>query len=427
MLARPRHLRRKAATHAALVLIQACGGLSAQNFTARSAGLNPFGVNGPLPFGRALESAAGLKGGFSFGVGLDSIYDSNLFLTAEDEESEVTLSLSPSIGYTSDPEGGAPTVITAGYSPSANAYLNNSDLNSVDQSGSVSMVVTGSRTTISAYAGYSQDSGTDRLAGGFFTGTSLSLGAQANYQLAPRTSVFAGWSSSIADYGNGQEVTPGGGGGAADSADSAVGFDDHSFSAGGFWAATERFSIGPAFNYSLTSSDNTGNRDSWGASVQASYKAAEKINLGASAGVQTSDNSREEDDSGNYNFTGSLNASYQINALWSWSGSIQSGVVPSPIQTNYVINSWSVSSSLNRALLVGSAGIGVDMQFAGYDAVGPTGISQVDENTYGVTLFYSRPLFNDRVDFGTSLRYSFNEGDIEYTQIQLNAGLSMQF
>lgn len=424
MLARPRHFRKKAATHAAWVLIQACCGLSAQNFTGRSAGLDPFGVNGPLPFGLALEpgAGAGLKGGFSYGVGLDSTYDSNLFLTEDDEESEVTLSLTPSIGYTSDPEGGAPMVITAGYSPSANAYLNNSELNSVDQSGSVSMVISGSRTTISAYAGYSQDSGTDRLAGGFFTGTSLSLGAQANYQLAPRTSIFASWSSALTDYGNGQEGIVGGGG-----SDSAVGFDDHSFSVGGFWAATERFSIGPSFNYSTTTSDNTGARDSWGVSVQANYKAAEKIRLGASLGVENSQNSRQEDDSGDLNLTGSLNASYQINALWSWSGSIQSGVVPSPTQANYVINNWSVGSSLNRALLIGSAGIGVDMQFSSYDAVGPTGFSQVDENSYGISISYNRPLFNDRVGFGTSLRYSFNEGDFEYTQVQLNAGLSMQF
>ncbi len=427
MLARPRHFRKHAATHAALVLIQACCGLSAQNFTARSAGLNPFGVNGPLPFGRALESAtgAGLKGGFSYGVGVNAVYDSNFFLTEDDEESEVTLSLSPSIDYTSDPEGGAPMVITAGYSPSANAYLNNSELNSVDQSGSVAMTISGSRTTISAYAGYSQDSGTDRLAGGFFTGTSISVGAQANYQLAPRTTVFASWSSAITDYGNGEDgVSAGGGGGGTDSA---VGFDGHSFGAGGFWAATERFSIGPSFNYSTTTSDNIGTRDSWGASVQASYKATEKIGLGASFGVETSDYSREEDGGSNYNFTGSLNTSYQINALWSCGASIQSGVVPSPTQANYVINNWSVSSSLSRALLIGSAGLGVDAQFSSYDAVGPTGVSQVDENSYGISISYSRPLFNERVGFGTSLRYSFNEGDIEYTQLQLTAGLSMQF
>lgn len=213
MLARPRHFKKKAATHAALILIQACGGLSAQNFTARSAGLNPFGVNGPLPFGRAMDSlgGAGIKGGFSSGITVDSTYDSNFFQSADDEESEVTLSLSPSISYSSDPEGGARMMVSAAYLPSANAYLNNSDLNAVDQSGSFSMIVSGSRTTISAYAGYSQDSGTDPLAGGFFTGSSLSVGLQGSYQLAPRTSVFAGWSSSLTDYGNGEDGTAGGG------------------------------------------------------------------------------------------------------------------------------------------------------------------------------------------------------------------------
>ena len=281
------------------------------------------------------------------------------------------------------------------------------------------MVLTGSRTTISAYAGYSQDSGTDRLAGGFFTGSSLSLGLQGSYQLGPRTSVFAGWSTSLSDYGNGEDGTGGG-------ADSAVGFDNHSFNVGGFWAATERFSFGPSFSYSTSTSDNTGSRDSWGFSLQANYKAAERIQLGGSLGFQYSENSREQD-SGNFNLTGSLNASYQINELWSWGNSIQSGIVPSPAQTNYVINNWSVSSSLNRALLIGSAGIGVDLQFSSFDTVGPTGVLQNDENNYGVVLSYQRPLFDDRVGFNSSLRYSFNDGDSNWSQIQINAGLSMQF
>jgi hypothetical protein len=423
MLARPRNFKKKAAIHAALILIQVCGELSAQNFTARSAGLNPFGANGPLPFGRTMDSlgGAGIKGGLSTGIAFDSVYDSNFFQSADDEESEVTLSLTPSIVYISDPEGGARISISAAYLPSANAYLNNSDFNTVDQSGSFSMIVSGSRTTISAYARYSQDSGADRLAGGFVTGSSLSIGLQGNYQLAPRTSVFAGWSSSLIDYSNGEEGTGGSGGG-----DSAVGFNDHSFSVGGFWSATERFSFGPSFSYATNTSDNTGSRDSWGCSLQANYKAAEKIQLGGSLGFQYSENSREQD-SGDFNLTGSLNASYQINELWSWGSSIQSGVVPSPATTNYVINNWLVASSLNRALLIGSAGVGVDLQFSSFDTVGPTGVSQSDENNFGVFMSYQRPLFEDRIGFSSSLRYSFNDAKDDWSQIQLNIGLSIQF
>lgn len=86
-----------------------------------------------------------------------------------------------------------------------------------------------------------------------------------------------------------------------------------------------------------------------------------------------------------------------------------------------------MASSLNRVLLIGSAGVGVDLRFSSFDTVGPTGVSQSDENNFGVFMSYQRPLFEDRIGFSSSVRYSFNDGESDWSQIQLNAGLSMQF
>lgn len=444
MFARSRFSTPKTAVYAALVVVQATCGLCAQNFTARSANLNPFGVNGPLPFGKTSDFGGGLavKGGFNSGISLSSTYNSNVLLSENDPESDVTLSVSPTLSYTSDPEGGAKMVLSANYAPSGNVSLNNSDYNSFDQSGSVAMIISGSRTTISAFAGISQDSGADSLAvsQGFFTGTAVSLGLQAGYQLAPRTSISAGWSSSITDYGDGTGIGtstngPGNvnsGNSPADESsgeDSAVGFNGYSVNIGGSWAATERFSFGPSLTYSTSSSDNTGDFDTWGFSMMGSYKVSERIQVAASIGVQYSDYSQEGASTG-LSPTGSLNANYQINELWSWSGSIQSGLTPSPTGTNLVINGWSLASSLSRQLLIGSVGFGVNMDFSNFESAGPTGFSQAsqeDQQNIGLLLNYSRPLFNDRVGFSTSLIYSLNYGDIEWTQIQLNAGLNMAF
>ncbi len=416
----------KTTVSAAVVFLHAACGLSAQNFTARSANLNPFGVNGPLPFGQLPEfgGGAGLKGGFAYGIGLSSVYNSNVLLSENDPESDVSLSVLPTLSYTSDPEGGAPMVISANYSPSANASLNNSDYNSFDQTGSVSMIVSGSRTTLSAFAGISQASGADSLAAsqGFFTGTAISLGLQGSYQLAPRTTVNAGWSSSVTDYGEsvGDTGTAGG---------SSVGFNGYSANLGASWAATERLSFGPSLSYSTSSSDTTEDFSTWGFSMVGSYKMSEKIQVAASMGIQYADYS-QEGESGGLSPTGSLNANYQINDLWSWSSSIQSGLTPSPTGSNYVINGWSVSSNLSRQLLIGSAGIGVNMNFSNFDSVGPPGAfpeSQEAQQNLGLTLNYSRPLFNDRVDFTSSLLYNLNYGDIEWSQIQISAGLNMAF
>lgn len=429
MLAFLRFSKPNAAVYAAVVFVQAASGLNAQNFTARSANLNPFGVNGPLPFGKLSEfgdlgGGLGLKGGFSSAIGLSSVYDSNILLSENDPESDVTLSASPTLSYTSDPEGGAMMVLSAVYAPSASASLNNSDYNSFDQLGSFSMVVSGARTTISAFVGISQNSGADSLAAsqGFFTGTAISLGLQGSYQLAPRTSLSGGWSSSITDYGESAGDT-----GSAGS--SAVGFGSHSFNVGASWAATERLSFGPSLSYSTSSSDATEDFSTWGFSMVGSYMVSEKIQVSASMGIQYSDYS-EEGESGGLSPTGSLNASYQINELWSFSSSIQSALTPSPTGTNYALNGWSISSGLSRQLLIGSVQIELNMDFSNFDSVGPPGTApenQEAQQNIALSLGYSRPLFRDRVGFSSSVVHTVNYGDVEWSQFQLNASLNMAF
>jgi len=45
---------------AALINLQASCVLGAQSFTTRTAGFDPFGVNGPLPFGETLLPGDGI-------------------------------------------------------------------------------------------------------------------------------------------------------------------------------------------------------------------------------------------------------------------------------------------------------------------------------------------------------------------------------
>lgn len=412
MFTTPRHSPRKVVMLAALISIQATCVSSAQSFTTRTATFDPFGVNGPLPFGDALDLGGGIafKGGFGYGIGIQSIYDSNFFQTEDDVESEFTTNLLPTISYTTDPEGGARVAISASYHPVIHLNANNSEFNGIDQSGNVSIIVSGARTTISAYAGYTQESGTDQLAGGYVTGTAINLGIRGRYQLAPRTSIYAGWATSVSDYDE----------------DSAEGFDGYNVNFGGFWAATERFSFGPNVSFSTHSSDLSGTRDAFGLSVQAAYAASDRIKLAGSLGVEHSQNTDDFESDG-ISLTGSLNASYQINELWAWRVAIQSGVVPSPIQSNYMINNWSASSVLTRNLVIGSVGFGVDFNHSIYDRVGPARATPENEETLGFLLFYQRTFFLDRVGFNTSLHYSINDGASEWSQLQLSAGLNMEF
>ncbi|MGL4401821.1 MAG: hypothetical protein ACRCXD_18320 [Luteolibacter sp.] len=419
------HHSKTTATAAAVFFNIACG-LSAQNFTSSSANLNPFGVNGPLPFGEVPDFGDGLalKGGFAYGVELSSTYDSNVLLSENDPESDMSLGVSPSVSYTSDPEGGASVVILANYEPSASASLSNSDYNSFDQTGNVSIIVAGSRTTLSAFAGVLQESGADSLVAsqGFFTGTAYSLGLQGKYQLAPRTTVRAGWSTLITDYGESEGNSSSGSG-------SAEGVNESTVFVSGLWAATERLSFGPRLAYSEESSDIVEDFTTWELSMVGRYELTERIRLAASVGMQYSDYS-EEGQSEGFSPSGSLNAIYQIDELWSWRSSIQSSLTPSPTDGSYAINGWSISTLLNRQLLVGSAGIGLNLDFSNFDRVGPTGSFSETQNAQqnlGLLMNYRRPLFMDRVDFITSFIFRQNFGDEEWSQIVLKAGLNMSF
>lgn len=419
------HYPKTAVFAGAMLLLLACG-LSAQNFTSNSASLSPFGVNGSLPFGEIPDFGEGLalKGGFAYGIGLSSTYDSNVLFSENDPESDVSLSISPSVSYTSDPEGDASVVILANYEPSAKTSLTNSDYSAFDQTGNVSVIVGGSRATLSAFAGILQESGADSLASsqGFFTGTAISLGLQGKYQLAPRTTVRTGWSALITDYGE-SEGNSGSGSGSAEGVSASTLF------VSGLWAATERLSFGPRLEYSEGSSDTVEDFTTWDLSMLGRYALTERIRFAASMGIQYSDYS-EEGQSEGFSPSGSLNAIYEINELWSWRSSIQSSLIPSPSDGSYAINGWSLSSLLNRQLLVGSAGIGLKMDFSNFDRIGTAGSfseTQDAQQNLGLLINYRRPLLSDRVDFNSSLLYRLNFGDEEWSQILLNAGLNFSF
>jgi hypothetical protein len=416
----------KTTVAAAAVFFNAACGLSAQNFTSSSANLSPFGVNGQLPFGEILDFGDGLplKGGFAYGIGFSSTYDSNVLLSDNDPESNLSLSVSPSVSYTSDPEGDATVVILANYEPSASASLSNSDYDSFDQTGNVSIIVARSRTTFSAFAGVLQESGADSLVAsqGFFTGTAFSLGLQAKYQLAPRTTVRAGWSTLMTDYGD-TEGNSSAGSGAAEGANESTVF------VSGLWAATERLSFGPRLAYSEESSDIVEDFTTWELSTVGRYELTERIRLAASVGIQYSDYS-EEGQSEGFSPSGSLNAIYKIDEFWSWRSSIQSSLTPSPTDGNYAINGWSISTLLNRQLLVGSAGIGLNFDFSNFDRIGPTrsfSETQNAQQNLGLLVNYRRPLFRNRVDFITSFIFRQNFGDEEWSQVLLKVGLNLSF
>ena len=394
------------------MLAAMCGFAMAQDFTMQVANPDPLGMGSFVPSLQELDLGmeGGIKGDFGYGVGVYSVYDSNFFLTESDEESELSASFSPFVRYNSDPEGGAMCSFSATYTPVFRAYLENSDLNGVDQSGDFRMKFKGGKTSVAVFGRYSSLSATDRLTGEFVEGSVMSGGVRVERRIATRTSMFANLTGSMSDYGSSESE----------------GAEFYTTEVGGLWAASERLSLGSSLRYTTTTSDNTGTRDAWAVLAEARYRVGERIFLSASLGPEYSSNSGTGDENG-LGLTGNISANYAINERWSWSNSIVSAAVPSPNQTNFVINNVSVSSSLQRELLRGALSGGLDYNFSNYEEVGVVTTTGGNENNLSLFLGYDRPLFSDRVSFNSEIRYSLNEGETDWSQIQLSARLNMAF
>jgi len=385
---------------------------NAQNFSLQVANSDPLGLRSIIPTDEALGFGLteGIKGAFKFGVAATSTYDTNFFITKTNEKSELSTTLMPYFNYRSDPEGGAKVSINANYTPLLRAYLHNSDLNGVDQTGDVSLRIEGGKTLIKAFALYTQVSGADRLTGTYTTGTLLNTGVQATYQVAPRTSLIGNWSAAMSDYD-----TKG-----------SVGSDIYTTDVGAYWAYTERLSFGPAIRYLITDSDSIETRDALSFSLQAQYLLGERIRIMGSLGLEYAANSGGDEQS-TLGPTGYLAARYEFNERWTWTNDIRYAMVPSPTQTGYIVNNLLVSTILNRNFLRDTVQFGIDYNLSLYKNVGTATGNVSDENNLSAFLGYQRNFFSDRMAFNTKLSYTVNDGGTSWSQIQLMAGLTVAF
>ena len=395
------------------MLACACGSAASQDFALQVANPNPLRIGSFVPSGLELPADAGVEGGikgaFDYGVGVQTTYDSNFFLTETDEESEYSAVLSPWLSYISDPEGGAPFSLAANYQPSYRAFIENSESNNFDQSGDVVMSFTGSRTEVSLFGRYAQLSGTDRFTGDFTTGSVFSGGVRATRMVAARTTLYGALSYSQSDYSSG------------DSQGSQILTGNF----GGLWSASERTSVGSSIRYSQTESDNTGTRDAWSLLAELRYKVGERIWLSASVGPEFSSDSGSGDES--VGVHAEIDARYVINERWSWSSSLGTASVPSPSDFGYLVNNMNFTTALEHQLLRARVSGGLAFDYAEYESVGPVVRPRDDEQNISLFLAYSRNLFSERVAFDSSVRYRMNDGDRDWSQWLVSMGLTVPF
>ncbi|MGB6222618.1 hypothetical protein [Haloferula sp.] len=388
---------------------------AAQDFSRGLATADRYFYDGILPADLAslVDPTLGgqLKGVIGYNLSVGVSYDSNINLSSVNQEDDIFLSINPGIFYSSDPEGGARHSITAYYSPKPEIFQNNSENARFNNNAGIYYRFAGSRTSISAFLDYTQSSAPDRFTNGFSEGSLLSYGLRASYQLAPRTEIFGSLSSSYSTY-----ETPG-----------EQGADFLTARFGGFWAATERLSIGPTVDLNVTDSVNTGKVTRIGGSLNARFVATEKLNLRASIGVDevnyslgvTGDSAR---------ISGNLDFSYVINPLWTWNGSITYANIPSPITAGLIINDWEIAMRLRRSLDVGSLGFVATYSFSDFQSIGfVPGVVTQNGSYYLVGVNYGRPFISERITFSTSLFYQESTGQANWSKWVLSCSWGTSF
>lgn len=385
----------------------------AEDFSLMVANPNPLGLGDFVPSDADLDLgvAGNFKGDLSYGLGIYSAYNSNFFQTEDDEESELTTSLVPWLHYTSDPEGGSTISVVANYAPSWNTYLENSDLNEFDQTGDITLSFSGGKTHLDLFARYAEISGTDRLTGEFVQGSIMTAGLRASRQIASKTSLNAGWSYSISEYGSGEYE----------------GAEVYTIYFGGLWEATPRISLGPTLRYTTSESDNIGTCDAWALLFEARYHVGERLWLSASIGPEYTKDSGDTNNDTGIGLTGNLTARYVINERWIWTNSLRSATVPAPDQTNYLVYNVAFDTALRRQLQRGSLGFGLQYNFSEYKDVGDVGSDLGNEFYTSLFVNYQRPLYHDRVSFNTEARYTFNDAQYDWSQWQFSIGLDVSF
>jgi hypothetical protein len=378
----------------------------AQNFTAGLADVYDFMPDLALQdaFGGGLE----LKGGFALAANASATYDSNLFLAETNRESDVVFSVTPMLTYTTAPHGDPLFSFSASYRPSYQVFANNSQFNSLNHSANAILNFTKPRTRIALYGSIREVSASDRIAGGFIQGMIYQYGIRGSYQLAPRTSISAGISSGGTSFDTGGN-----------------GSDAYSANVSMMWDANERWSVGPSLRYSVATSDLTGRREALALLGRVSYQFGERVALSAFGGLEIKTDSRTSGTG--LRLTGGLTGSYAIDERWTWSGSIRYATIPSPTNTNYVVNDATLSTAITRSLLVGSVSGGLAYSFSDYEAVGPVLQSLDNENNLRAFIAYSRPLFSERIGLQSSVSYALNRGRRDWSQFTATVGIGITF
>lgn len=206
-----------------------------------------------------------------FHISLDAgvKYDNNIYLTDDNEESDVIFSISPILSFATAEPGTAASIFSFNYTPTARFYVDNSERDTVDHSLRLKFDQRLAKTQIGFELGYDKTSGSDRFVSGTIDRDAFHSAVSVSHILSGKTRLDFGAFYDIDDFDNSDL------------------FDRKSY--GGdiavLYQATGKIALGPYFGYGRTTL-NSGNVDQeyYEFGLRSEYEVSGKTAVSASIG-----------------------------------------------------------------------------------------------------------------------------------------------
>ncbi len=144
----------------------------------------------PLPYEPADSSVpAEPSDGFHYSLMTSASYDDNLFLSENNPVDDLKLLINPIVGWKNALPYTTRHWLSFTYSPTAQEYLDNSDLSAILQQGSAQYRLSMPRLIVDAKLSYLETSEADRFVGSFIDRSNVSLLSKATYAYSEKINV----------------------------------------------------------------------------------------------------------------------------------------------------------------------------------------------------------------------------------------------
>lgn len=351
---------------------------------------------------------------FSYGLSLNATYNSNINLQGGSGDGLFSVNVGGSLSY----QIGESEHWNASlrYSPNYQIVLSGRDIpGAFQQNASLSLGYQGGSLSASLNGNFGSGGGQNVVAGGFVDSTNYGFNGSLSWKVSPITSfsLNAGWQST--DLGQqGANVILG-----PQSANTNL-----TYGLSASWQVTPLVSLGPFVTLGQNDLSFGTTLDSTTYGLSLGYQLSGMTSLNLSVGLQ---NQSFGMGGSNDAFFGSLNFSWAPNDLYRVAISAGTTTVGLPGAGGQFVNNYNMNANISRNLGTGSLAFNLGLNLGAVESVNQGAATQANRDFVNYSLNYSRPLFEEEINFNASVGYNQGFSGQDFSGIISSLGLSYAF